>query len=244
MLKKEINNLDLNSIHNQLQYNNIDNNKNYKKSLYNLYNHREERPIRPLDRNDIFNCENPFGVRLNRSQKERTLHNKKRLQNSMLYINNYNHNDKSNKNKKEIEEPNGDESHEYEFNRVNSVKFNTKRNINIVNKDDKPVRGGKIFDYEEIFGKEGEINFKGDPFGGAKQFETDKSKIHLNRSNSTALRRRPIYDARKSIAEAKIKEDKEGKKEKHTEFRDFLKEMKKVTKEENLIRKKKIHIIK
>ena len=238
-LKKEINNIDLNNIQNQIPYNNIDNNINYKKSSYNLNNHREERPIRPLDRDNIFNSENPFGVRLNRSQKERTLHNKKRLQNSMLYINNYNYNDKSNKNRKENKEANGDDSHEYEYNRVNSVKFNTRRNINILNKDDKPVRGGKIFDYEEIFGKGGEINFKGDPFGGAKQFETNKSKIHHNRANSTALRKRPIYDAKKAIAEAKIKEEKEGNKEKHTQFRDFLKEIKNDTKKENLNKKKK-----
>ena len=85
-----------------------------------------------------------------------------------------------------------------------------------------------------MLGEEGEINFEGDPFGGAKQFETDKSKIHHHKSNSVTVRKKPIYDARKAIEEAKLKVAKDGKKEKHTEFRDFLKEMKKISAEEKL----------
>ena len=77
-----------------------------------------------------------------------------------------------------------------------------------------------------MFGEGGEVNFEGDPFGGAKQFTTDKTKIQHKPYNNNNVKK-PVYDARKAIEEAKLKEANEVKKEKHTEFRDFLREMKK-----------------
>ena len=45
-------------------------------------------------------------------------------------------------------------------------------------------------------------------------------------------KKKPVYDARKAIEEAKLKEAKEGKKEKPSAFREFLREMKKISAEE------------
>ena len=47
----------------------------------------------------------------------------------------------------------------------------------MINRDEKPLGGNKI-NYNELFGQDGEIKFEGDPFGGAKQFETNKDKIN------------------------------------------------------------------
>ena len=71
--------------------------------------------------------------------------------------------------------------------------------------------------------------FEGDPFGGAKQFETKKDKIN-NISKSSKIKKKPLYDARKAIEQAKIKEEInfEEKKEKNNKFREFIKEMKKI----------------
>ena len=98
------------------------------------------------------------------------------------------------------------------------------------------IRSFKAKDIHITRSKPGVIHFDGDPFGGAKQFETNKNKIH-NKSNSTVIRRKPVYDARKAIEEAKLREEKEGKIEKHTEFREFLREMKKISNEEKLNKK-------
>ena len=234
---KEINDIDLNNIDSQLKYSNIEINKNYRKSSSNIYQLREERPIKPLETKDILNCENPFGIRENNFQKTNVLYQQRKYRNSVQYLNNYNQYEKKNTkgyiNIEENKQTNEDNIPEYGFNRINSGKINNYRNINFLNKDDKPV-GGRVIDYEAMFGEGSEIHFDGDPFGGAKQFETDKSKIHYHKSNSTAIRKKPVYDARKAIEEAKLRESKEGKKEKHTEFRDFLREMKKITKEEKL----------
>ena len=84
-----------------------------------------------------------------------------------------------------------------------------------------------------MFGEGGE--FDGDPFGGAKQVEKnnkkEKNKINHN-NNNNLTKKKPVYDARKAIEEAKLKEAKEGKKEKPSAFREFLREMKKISAEE------------
>ena len=122
-----------------------------------------------------------------------------------------------------------EEKEKYGYDRAVSDKNNDYGYI--FNRDEKPIGGSKKINYEKIFGEDGDINFDGDPFGGVKQFETNKNKIH-NKSNSTATRKKPIYDARKAIEEAKLKEAKEGKKEKPSAFREFLREMKKISAEE------------
>jgi hypothetical protein len=227
-LKNDINNIDLNNLKNQKII------KNCKKSSTNIYYQREERPIKPLGKNDLFNCDNPFGLR-------ETLYQPNIFRNSMQNINNYTRYQKRstieslyNENNKQ---PNGNDDIEYEYgyHKLNSEQIKSYKN-NFLNRDEKPIGGGKRIDYEAIFGGSGEVHFDGDPFGGAKQFETNKSKIH-NKSNSTIIRRKPVYDARKAIEEAKLREEKEGKIEKHTEFRDFLREMKKISNEEKLNKK-------
>ena len=237
-LRKEINNIDLNNINNNIfNKNKNKNNKNKDiqkekeeflfQSSSNIYQQREERPIKPLKINNILNCENPFGLRDNNFKKTNTVKEEKIP---------YNPYHKRNTMKptipfKEKEENKPFNEEEYAHKKTNSGKKNNYVNNKFLNRDEKPVGGGKIIDYEAMFGEDGEINFDGDPFGGVKQFETNKNKIH-NKANSTITRKKPVYDARKAIEEAKLKEGKEGKKEKHTEFREFLKEMKKISAEE------------
>ena len=249
IIKKEMNNLDLNNINN---YNN-----KYKKekeelkvqSSINLYQQREERPIKPLKMNNILNCENPFGLRENNFKKTNIIKQENNLRKSMQNLNQFNnqynyqkknsmvirsgYGNRDMKDKKQINEL----KEEYGYHRINSGKENDYKNFNFLNRDEKPIGGGRKIDYEAMFGEGGEINFEGDPFGGVKQFETNKNKIHHHKSNSAAVRKKPVYDARKAIEEAKLKEAKGRKKEKHSEFRDFLKEMKKITAEEKLKKK-------
>ena len=106
--------------------------------------------------------------------------------------------------------------------------FSKQNSAKIINRDEKPIGGNKI-NYNELFGKNGELIFEGDPFGGAKQFETKKDKIN-NISKSSKIKKKPLYDARKAIEQAKIKEEInfEEKKEKNNKFREFIKEMKKI----------------
>ena len=112
---------------------------------------------------------------------------------------------------------------------------NNKNNIpsGKIDRNERPL-GGNI-DYLALFGEGGE--FDGDPFGGSKQNEnnTNKEKPKINRNNKQnnhATKKKPVYDARKAIEEAKLKEAKEGKKEKPSAFREFLREMKKISAEE------------
>lgn len=75
-------------------------------------------------------------------------------------------------------------------------------------------------------------NFEGDGFGGLNQqinFNSNQKKIIKNKNSP---RKKPVYDARKAIEEAKLREAKEGKKEKTSAFREFVKEMKKMSAEE------------
>ena len=111
------------------------------------------------------------------------------------------------------------------------ILFAKRNSAKLINRDEKPIGGNKI-NYDELFGEDGELKFEGDPFGGAKQFETKKDKEKINNiSKSSKIKKKPVYDARKAIEEAKIKEGKNsgGKdKQKHNNFREFLKEMKKI----------------
>ena len=103
-------------------------------------------------------------------------------------------------------------------------------------RNERPLGGNKNIDYQAMFGEGGE--FEGDPFGGAKQNENNninKEKPKINRNNklnNNNTKKKPVYDARKAIEEAKLKEAKEGKKEKPSAFREFLREMKKISAEE------------
>ena len=101
-----------------------------------------------------------------------------------------------------------------------------------LDRNERPLVGSKKIDYNAMFGNGGE-EFEGDPFGGAKQFETNKDKVkNANIHKTNTVKKKPVYDARKAIEEAKLKEAKEGKKEKPSAFREFLREMKKISAEE------------
>ena len=102
-----------------------------------------------------------------------------------------------------------------------------------LDRNERPLGGNKKIDYNAMFGDEGN-EFKGDPFGGARKYESNNSNKdkYKNFHKSNTIKKKPIYDARKAIEEAKIKEAKEGKKEKPSAFREFLREMKKISAEE------------
>ena len=107
--------------------------------------------------------------------------------------------------------------------------FNKRNSANLINRDEKPIGGNKI-NYDELFGEDGELKFEGDPFGGAKQFETKKDMEKINNISKSSKIKKPVYDARKAIEEAKLKEEKnkeKNNKDTHNKFREFLKEMKK-----------------
>ena len=107
--------------------------------------------------------------------------------------------------------------------------FNKRNSANLINRDEKPIGGNKI-NYDELFGEDGELKFEGDPFGGAKQFETKKDMEKINNISKSSQIKKPVYDARKAIEEAKLKEEKnkeKNNKDTHNKFREFLKEMKK-----------------
>ena len=70
--------------------------------------------------------------------------------------------------------------------------------------------------------------FEGDGFGGQTQKLSQKKIIR----NKNSPPKKPVYDSRKAIEEAKLKEAKEGKKEKPSAFREFVREMKKISAEE------------
>jgi len=87
------------------------------------------------------------------------------------------------------------------------ILFYKRNSAKLINRDEKPIGGNKI-NYNELFGEDGELKFEGDPFGGAKQFETKKDKDKINNiSKSSKIKKKPLYDARKAIEQAKIKDD-------------------------------------
>jgi len=89
--------------------------------------------------------------------------------------------------------------------------FNKRNSANLINRDEKPIGGNKI-NYDELFGEDGELKFEGDPFGGAKQFETKKDMEKINNISKSSKIKKPVYDARKAIEEAKLKEKKNKEK--------------------------------
>ena len=116
----------------------------------------------------------------------------------------------------------------YDFSKYDESKPQEK-----LDRNERPLVGAKKIDYNAMFGDDGQ-EFEGDPFGGAKQYESNnKDRVkNVNLHKSNTIKKKPVYDARKAIEEAKLKEAKEGKKEKPSAFREFLREMKKISAEE------------
>ena len=91
----------------------------------------------------------------------------------------------------------------YDFYKYDETQISEK-----LDRNERPLVGSKKIDYNAMFGEggDGEMEFEGDPFGGAKQFESNnKDKVrNIHKSNTT--KKKPVYDARKAIEEAKLKE--------------------------------------
>ena len=231
------NNLDSN--YNE-EYENNDmnlNNDNYSNITPNnqkIHYKEDERPIKPMKNNNFMNSENPFGLGENGFPEDHTYNSnnniKKKSQRTKIKRNkinknenNYNNNIEEEKQQQIINKDNYDESN-------SNINSNNNINKNYSSYDERPIGGNKI-DYNAMF-DDNNINIEADGFGGANQ------QINLNNVNKKKIikknspKKKPVYDARKAIEEAKLREAKEGKKEKPSAFREFVKEMKKLSAEE------------
>ena len=182
------------------------------------------------------NSENPFGL-LDNNNNTPINQRKSKLPKSKIKRNTGNANNSNNSNNKN-ENQNEEEEKQIQYqekqmennnSQIDNSQSNNNNNNQYNEYDERPISGKKI-DYNAMFG-EGK-NFEGDGFGGMSQ------EINMNQNhrkiikNKNSPRKKPVYDARKAIEEAKLREAKEGKKEKTSSFREFVKEMKKISAEE------------
>ena len=185
------------------------------------------------------NSQNPFGLSENGFPEDHTYNmnnnnNKRKSQRTKIKRNKINKNEnnlnKNNEEEKQQQMMNKDNFEENNNNIIiNNNNFNS-NNKNYASYDERPIGGNKI-DYNAMF-DDNNINIEADGFGGANQ------QININNINKKKIikknspKKKPVYDARKAIEEAKLREAKEGKKEKPSAFREFVKEMKKLSAEE------------
>ena len=215
----ETNNNNDNNNYNE-EYDSTNNNDNYNYEMMNQNQRQyqeDERPIKPMKNNNFMNTENPFGLSEDGFREEHKYNN-------IEYDNNQKSKIKRNKIKANNNKINEKEKQNiYLENQINNNKNN------FLSYDDRPIGGNKI-NYNTMF--EDGKNFDSEAFGGASpdiNINIDKKKIVKKNSGG---RKKPVYDARKAIEEAKLREAKEGKKEKPSAFREFVKEMKKLSAEE------------
>ena len=201
----------------------------------------DDRPIKPMKNNNFMNSENPFGLAENGFPEDHNyynnninnVYNKKKQDVGKSKIKRNNVQKKNNKNN--FEQGEEEKQSQYQENQTSNNNSNYS-NININNNnnqyndyDERPI-GVKKIDYNKMFA-EGQ-NFEGDAFGGLNQQISINSNQRKVIKNKNSPRKKPVYDARKAIEEAKLREAKEGKKEKTSAFREFVKEMKKISAEE------------
>ena len=212
-----------------LNNDNYNNNLNNQKIIYK----EDERPIKPMKNNNFMNSQNPFGLAENGFPEDHSynINNnniKKKSQRTKIKRNKINKNDINN-NEEEKQQQIIINQDNYEENN-NNINNNNNMNKNYSSYDERPIGGNKI-DYNAMF-DDNNINIEADGFGGANQ------QININNVNKKKIirknspKKKPVYDARKAIEEAKLREAKEGKKEKPSAFREFVKEMKKLSAEE------------
>ena len=212
-----------------LNNDNYNNNLNNQKIIYK----EDERPIKPMKNNNFMNSQNPFGLAENgfpedHSYNTNNNNTKKKSQRTKIKRNKMNKNDINN-NEEEKQQQIIINQDNYEENN-NNINSNNNMNKNYSSYDERPIGGNKI-DYNAMF-DDNNINIEADGFGGANQ------QININNVNKKKIirknspKKKPVYDARKAIEEAKLREAKEGKKEKPSAFREFVKEMKKLSAEE------------
>ena len=219
------------------------NNDNYSNSNITpnqkVFYKEDERPIKPMKNNNFMNSQNPFGLSENGFPEDHTYNmnnnnNKRKSQRTKIKRNKINKNEnnlnKNNEEEKQQQMMNKDNFEENNNNIIiNNNNFNS-NNKNYASYDERPIGGNKI-DYNAMF-DDNNINIEADGFGGANQ------QININNINKKKIikknspKKKPVYDARKAIEEAKLREAKEGKKEKPSAFREFVKEMKKLSAEE------------
>ena len=236
-LNENINEIDNNNFNNELDYENYVNNnienesnnivsENYENisQSNNIYK-EDERPIKPMKNSNFMNTQNPFGLSESGFPEDHKYNNAKKNYPKNKIRRNKN---SSNKNIKQNinEEEEKQIMNQDNFEEINA--YNINNNKNYSNYDDRPIGGNKI-DYNAMF--EGNNNIEADGFGGAnQQINININKKKIVKKNSP--KKKPVYDARKAIEEAKLREAKEGKKEKPSAFREFVKEMKKLSAEE------------
>ena len=202
-IKKNINYDDEN---NYIDEKNIDNNiyMNNNQMMNKIYK-EDDRPIKPMKNNNFMETDNPFGISEEMKKNEKIPKKK------------------SSKKKKIIQKKENDEQAKKE--EEDNQDMNINNNLSNYNTYDERPIGVKKIDYNEMFGDGQE--FDENMYGGA--LNSNKKK---NVKRQTSSRKKPVYDARKAIEEAKLREKKEGKKEKPSAFREFVKEMKKLSAEE------------
>ena len=212
------------------KYNSITkNNKIYKE---------DERPIKPMKNNNFMNSQNPFGLsesgfpvdhsyNTNNSNNNKKSSPKKKIKRNNINKNANIYNNKNEEEKQIINQDNIDDNNIYSKNNINN-NYISNNNKNYSSYDERPIGGNKI-DYNAMF--DDGNNLEQDGFGGAnQQININNNKKKIIKKNSP--RKKPVYDARKAIEEAKLREAKEGKKEKPSAFREFVKEMKKLSAKE------------
>ena len=215
---------------NMEKYNSITkNNKIYKE---------DERPIKPMKNNNFMNSQNPFGLsesgfpvdhsyNTNNSNNNKKSSPKKKIKRNNINKNANIYNNKNEEEKQIINQDNIDDNNIYSKNNINN-NYISNNNKNYSSYDERPIGGNKI-DYNAMF--DDGNNLEQDGFGGAnQQININNNKKKIIKKNSP--RKKPVYDARKAIEEAKLREAKEGKKEKPSAFREFVKEMKKLSAKE------------
>ena len=235
---------------NKTDENNINTNKSTPIE-FNKFSQRDERPIQPLNSNNFLNTKNPFGTRGSKIYPN-ALINEKPLSNNNIKntktfkeslpskdLNQISVPLKTKKSNPNINDIKNDQENKYNQYDNRPCGGGNKMNYNEIfgegkkrGGEERPIGGGKNFDYGEMF-KNDNFEYEGDPFGGANQFESKNKKPAHSNNNNENPKKKPVYDARKAIEEAKLKEAKEGgKKEKPSAFREFLKEMRKINAEE------------
>ena len=197
----------------------------------------DDRPIKPMKNNNFMNSENPFGLskngfpedhinsninynsqRIAQNQKSKIKRNSKTGNASNKKIKNIDNNNSEFQYIQNEEESKSQSQYQDNQNNINNNQYN--------DYDERPI-GMKKIDYNAMFG-EGK-NFEGDGFGGMNQLINANKNQRKIIKNKNSPRKKPVYDARKAIEEAKLREAKEGKKEKPSAFREFVKEMKKLS---------------
>ena len=204
----------------------------------------DDRPIKPMKIGNNINIDNPFGKRNNDIYYSPNHYNKVNISNNEYKKKESIKQKILNTNNKidTIENIIDDEEFTIEIHRIKNNQEETPKNNNkiIEYKDifgthkkgeDQPICGNKKIDYEQLFKNEENYFYK-NPIN-------ENKKRNIKNLQHEKPKKKVIYDARKAIEEEKLKKENQVKKEKPSSFREFLKEMKKVSNEDKKNKEKK-----